>query len=314
MADYILSPVGRMVQGNPFEAQTTDLAGRPLQSQSGAPKVQYFFAVAFPKTSMVGSLIGQGGQRSPVDILEHCRGAAAAAWPAGAYRSPQFAWKIQDGDQPGTDGVIREGFAGSWVFKFSSGFPVQVVAEDPAQVITDPAALRRGYFVRVLFQYAGNGQALKPGMYCNAYKVQRVAFGEEILTGPSASDIFGGAPVPALPTGASATPPAPAAAPAAPAAAGPFGGGIALAPAGPAQPGPLGAPVAPAPTALAPAHDFLRPAGPVGPAAGVPTAPPAPVPPALTMTAKAGGASLEAFRTQGWTDDALIAQGYAVRG
>jgi hypothetical protein len=32
------------------------------------------------------------------------------------------------------------------------------------------------------------------------------------------------------------------------------------------------------------------------------------------MTAKAGGASLEAFRTQGWTDDALIAQGYAVRG
>jgi hypothetical protein len=301
-----------MVQGNPFEAQTTDLAGRPLQSQNGEPKVQYFFAVAFPKSALTGSLISQGGQRTPIDILDHCRTAAAAAWPAGAYRSPQFAWKIQDGDQPGADGMIRDCFAGCWVFKFSSGFPVQVVAEDPSQVITDPSALRRGYFVRVLFQYTGNGQTVKPGMYCNAYKVQRVAFGEEILTGPSASDIFGGNPVQALPSGASATPFAPSAAPAAPAAAGPSPAALGATPASPA-------PAAAPPTPLAPAHDFLRPAGPVGPASGVPVAPAAvpaapAAPPALTMTAKAAGATLEAFRAQGWTEDALIAHGYAVRG
>lgn len=312
--EYILSPVGRMVQGNPFEAQTTNMQGGPLMNTKGEPKIQYFFAVAFPKNQTAGTLIASTGERSAVDILAYCQQLAAAAWPAGAYKLPTFSWKIQDGDAVPADGTAREGFAGCWVFKFTSGFPVQVVAEDPAQVLTDPAALRRGYFVRVLFQYAGNGQTTKPGMYLNAYKVQRVAYGEEITSGPSAADVFG-APAGSLPAGASVTPPAPAVGPAAPApgpavAAGPFG------PQGPAQaPGPLAA--APAPTALQPARDFLHPGAPVGPAGGVPSAPaPAPAPPApagLEMTPKAGGATLEAFKTQGWTEEAMIAQGYAAR-
>lgn len=300
MPDYILSPVGRLVQGSAFESQTTDATGKPLTTIKGDPKVQYFFAVAFPKNAMAATLISQSGERSPVqDLRAYCDQLAQAAWPQGAARHPQFASKILDGDQPPIDGTPREGFAGCWVFRFSGGFPVQVVNEDASQVLGEPADLRRGYFVRVLFTYSGNGQSMKPGMYCNPYKVQRVAFGPEIVTGPSAADVFG-APAGPLPAGASPVPVAGSFSPAPPAS---------------------GAPVAPqvglqAPEAhavrLAPAHDYLQ-----GPGA-LPT-PPAPAPPAppaapvLTMTAKAGGATLEAFTAAGWTVDALLAQGYAVR-
>jgi hypothetical protein len=290
-----------MVQGNPFDPQTTNMAGAPLVDQKGQPKVQYFFAVAFPKNALAGTLIAQTGERIALpSILEKCQELAAAAWPAGAFRSPTFAWKILDGDQPSADGGTREGFAGCWVFRFSSGYPIHVVDEN-LQVITDPAALRRGYFVRVLFQYAGNGQSMKPGMYCNAYMVQRVAFGPEIVSGPSAADAFS-APVGSLPAGASTMPPAPPASPGVPS-------GPSAAPASGFPPGPaLTAPPAAAPAVLAPAPDFLQPSPPAPPEA--PAAPQQ----AVMMTAKAAGAPMEAFLAKGWTLDTLIAQGYAVRG
>lgn len=70
--------------------------------------------------------------------------------------------------------------------------------------------------------------------------------------------------------------------------------------------GPSGAGAPPAygpPAGVAPAPDFLNPPG------GAPAAPPA-APAGPVMTAKAAGTTYEAFRTAGWTDEQLRAQGY----
>ena len=42
----ILTPVGRMVQGSPFEEQTTDMKGKQLTNAQGQPRSEYFFAIA----------------------------------------------------------------------------------------------------------------------------------------------------------------------------------------------------------------------------------------------------------------------------
>ena len=45
-----LTPVGRMVQGDPFVANTTDMKGKPLTNKDGTARVEYFCAIAVPKT------------------------------------------------------------------------------------------------------------------------------------------------------------------------------------------------------------------------------------------------------------------------
>ena len=49
----ILTPVGRLVQGDCFEPQTTDAEGKPLLIKNGPnagqPRVEYFMAIAVPK-------------------------------------------------------------------------------------------------------------------------------------------------------------------------------------------------------------------------------------------------------------------------
>ncbi len=121
----ILTPVGRLVQGDCFEPQTTDAEGKPLLIKNGPnagqPRVEYFMAIAVPKTD--------AGYN---EVWAAIHGVARAAFPslfdaAGNCINPKFAFKVTDGDSqvPNTKGTKpcdREGFPGNWIMNFSGGF------------------------------------------------------------------------------------------------------------------------------------------------------------------------------------------------
>ena len=166
----------------------------------------------------------------------------------------------------------------------------------------------------------GNGSAESPGIYLNQQMVLFVKQDKEITSGPDAATAFAGATVAALP-GAAALPFA--GAPAMPG----TPGAMQLPAAGPAmhaaapqpmmpqqtvvQPnpgflaGPGAAPGMPAPAAMGAPAMPMAPGMPPGPAA------PAAVPagPQLTPKGVASGFTLEKYRSSGWTDDQLRAQG-----
>lgn len=357
MKKDFLSPVGRLVQGNPFEAQTTNMQGQPLLTQQGQPTQRYFIAVAFAKTD-------QAFGAFYADMVAVARAAFPALFNAqGQCTHPRFSFKLIDGDgvdDNGRPNNQKEGFAGHWVVKFSSSFPPRCFHTghyQPHEQIQPPAAgqpgaIRRGYYVRISGSMEGNGQPNKPGIYVNLGMVELVGQGPEIVSGPDAGAVFG-ASAPQLPPGATALPmnsgapaapqmpgmpaapgaypqaPAAGAYPAAPAPAAPGYPAMNSAPAMPVAPGatypssPAPAPAAPQAQYVAPNPAFLSPgaaggAMPPAPGTGAPPpapgfgAPPAPPSSAPQMTAKAGGATYDQFKAQGWTDQMLRDQGYIV--
>ncbi len=275
----ILTPVGRLVAGDVFKANTTDPQGNPLTIKSGPnagqPRTEYFFAVAIPKTDPTYN----------TEVMAKLQTAAQAGFPTmfgadGQCVRPDFAWKIVDGDSniPNQNNTIpntKEGYPGHWVLSFKGGFAPKVYTKGGEAVITDPTQIKKGYYVRVYGRVGANGNQQKPGVYLNPSMVELVGYGEEIISGPDGGAVFGGTPAANLPAGASATPLAgtPIAAPGAVPGAVP-----AATPAPAAVPNAMPAPVAttpapgvpaatPAPAAATPAPDFLNPqnAAPVGP-------------------------------------------------
>jgi hypothetical protein len=295
-ATPLLFPVGRLVEGDVHEGQTTDANGRPLTIKSGVnagqPKTEYYFAVAIPKGNEQGWWETEWGQT----IFQ----VASAGFPGGEVNRPDFAWKIVDGDsqapnQAGTVPATKTGFAGHWVVRFTSGFApglhtMMNGATEPQQLVGDQKILR-GYYVQVYGSVAANGDRQKPGVYINHSMVCLLAYGEPISSGPSAGQVgFGGGQ---LPQGAMQQPPggfnpAPAPQQGYPQQPGPQGypqqpQGYPQQPQGypqqPGQPQPAAGPAQgayPAPNAgQAPAAQSV-PA--TGPAPGVPSAAPAPGP------------------------------------
>lgn len=272
------TPVGRIVGGNLYKGQDKDADGNPLLVKNGAnkglPRLDYYFELAVPKA-------GEQHWNQTAWGLE--------IWQVGATEFPQvhmtptFAWKVTDGDSqvPNTKGkrpCDRLGFPGHWVLRLSSGFPPKIYrfkqgTRDLEQVL-EQDFLRPGFFAQVNLDVGGNGSQQRPGVYLNHAMVCFIGYGEEIISGPDPSEAgFGGA----LPPGASATPISGAFAPAAP--------GL--------PPMPPGAP-APAPRPPAPA------------------APPATVNPTLQPVPGAAH-SIDQLRALGWTDDQIVAGGYATR-
>ncbi|MCH9712732.1 MAG: DUF2815 family protein [Proteobacteria bacterium] len=237
-----LTPVGRLVSGDVFKAITTDANGNPLLVKSGPnagqPTQNYSFGVAFEKNNV-----------EYAELWAIIEAEAKACFPqyfdaSGNCILPTFSWKITDGDSqvPNTKQIKpcdREGYPGHWVVFFSGSFAPKLYTAGGASIITDPEAIKKGYYVRVSGSVVGNENAQKPGVYVNHSMVELIGYGEEISSGPDGAAVFGGTPAAAMPAGVSATPIAPAAGPK---------------PAGPAGPaGPGGGPVAPA-------TDFLNPA------------------------------------------------------
>ena len=272
-SENILTPVGRMVQGDLFVPQTKDMEGRPLVDKAGLPRVNYFFAIAIPKNDPgVGALIAQ------------IHAVGQAGFPAGQWKMPTFSWKILDGDAP--ENNAKEGFIGHWVFRISSGFSPSVWETGGSARIVEPGKPKRGDYIRAVISIAANGSTTRPGVYLNHNLVEFVGFGQAIASGPDGAEVFGKAPAAVLPPGASATPVAGAAGLAAPPL--PGAGGAA-----PPLPG----------AGVTPAHDFVTPPAP--PAPPVPPVPTGPV-----MTAKAGAITYEQMIAAGWNDATLKANGY----
>ena len=274
MLQNFTTPVGRLVMGSLYNPQTTDMEGNPLVIRSGPnagqPKVQYFFAVAVPKgaeTHWSQTPWGQAIWKQGHD-----------AFPAGQADAPSFAWKVVDGDsqvpnRAGKKPCDREGYKGNWVISFTSGFASKIYNKDGTQVITEPDAVKLGYFVQVNADVDGNGSTTQPGVFINHRMVALSGYGEEISIGPDpVSAGFGAAP---LPAGAMATPPA------------------GFAPVTPAPANPVAMP-APAPIPANPA--FLA----------------VPLTPVRQMTPAAQGATYEAMIAAGWTDELLVQHGMMV--
>lgn len=189
----ILTPVGRMVQGDPFKSRNTNMEGKPLVNQKGEPRVEYFFAIAIPKTDPGWPAVHQVIQAE-----------AQAGFPGGQFNLDTFSWKIIDGDLPVN--AQKEGFPGNWVLRCTSGWAPKIYTLKGAEIIVNPEELKRGYYIRTLIKVKPNESSTKPGVYINPVLIERVGFGQEIQSGPDGAQVFGGAPVTQLPPGASATP------------------------------------------------------------------------------------------------------------
>jgi hypothetical protein len=203
-----LTPVGRIVQGSPFEEQTTNMEGQPLVDANGQPAKRWFVGIAFPKSNPeIGVLLTK--------MQEVARAGFPHLFNAQGQPVTTFAWKIIDGDtavdDKGKPYNTREGFAGHYVVRFTSGFAPRCY-DSGNNVLTDGNAIKRGFYVRLSGNVVPNYNQRKPGLYWNFNMVQLCGYGPEIMTGPDAATVFGAAPI-ALPAGASATPVAPVSAP-----------------------------------------------------------------------------------------------------
>lgn len=306
----ILTPVGRLVAGSLYKPQDKDAEGKPLVIKSGAnagqPRVDYFFAVAFPK--------GQEQHWAHTEWGAKVWAAGHAAFPNGSAQAPTFAWKITDGDSqvPNRKGVkpcTREGYPGHWVVSFGGGFAPRICNADGSALITEPDAVKLGYYVQVYGSVSGNGSPNQPGVFINHSAVSLQGYGQEIIVGLDPASVgFGKG---AAPAGMSAAPiaQAPAVAPVAPAAP-----SAAYAPPAPvaAAYAPVAPPVAPGapvvPAGVQPNPGFLN--GPTAPAPVAPAAPAAPAaPPAGPQMTAAATTTYAAYRAAGWSDEQLRASG-----
>ena len=291
-SEKFLTPVGRLVQGDLFEPQTKDQQGNPRVVKNGPnagqPNPQYFIAVAFSKADPAWPAF-----HASLDRVARQSFPTLFPNPAQGCVHPQFAWKIVDGDgidSSGKPNSGKEGFAGHWVVRFASSYAPRCFHKGhyaPHEQITDPKAIRRGYYVRVAGSAAGNGQMQKPGLYVNLDMVELSGYGDEITSGPDASSVFG-ATAPQLPVGASATP---------------MGGA--------AVPPPAAAPVTPPPVVQPPAAAPVTPPPVVQPNAGYMTPPP-PAAAGPQMTPAANGMTYEQAISVGWTDETLRQHGMMV--
>lgn len=327
MSTQFISPVGRLVQGGMSLHAKTDMQGKPLLDGNGQQVQECFLAIAVPKND-------PGLQQFYALFDAQARASFPHLFPnGGACTHPKFAWKIQDGDGIDSNGESvagKPGHAGHWIFKMATRFAPRCYhygKYDPSQQIQSPDdVIKKGYYIRVSGTIDGNGvepgnkQAV-PGLFVSPNMVELVAFGEEIVSGPDASKVFGGAAITTpLPPGASTTPilPTPGAGASPTGLTPPALPGAATVPglAPPALPGvPGAAPALPSPGVAAPGL----------PVAGLPAAGSPPMPggfptpaiaapqPQYQMQPSAQGATREQLHGLGWTDEALVAAGHMVR-
>ena len=298
----ILFPIGRFVMGSMYEPQTEDADGKPLVIKSGEkkgePTQRYFFGLAIPKAGEDHWARTEWGAK--LWAIGH-------AGQPNANQMPAFAWKVKDGDsqvpnKAGKKPVDQPGHKGCWILSFSSTYAPKLVNSDGSAHITEPNAIKPGYYIQVYGSVDYNNSTQNPGIYLNHNLVSLQAYGEEIHFGIDPKAVgFGGK----LPPGASAAPvggmsaPPNTGLPPPPAAAAPP-------PAAVAPPAASAAP--PAPTAVQPSAGFVPAAAPAGvppPPAAAPVSPPPAAGP--QMTAAAGGNTHASYIAAGWTD-ALLRQ------
>lgn len=285
----ILFPVGRLVQGDVHEMQKTDSKGAPLVVKNGPnngqPRTEMYFAVAFAKSTEVSWRDTDWGRQLVAEAM--------AAFPQGQPNRADFAWKVVDGDsavpdKSNTAPNTKEGFAGHWVVRFTTGYQVTIMNRDGTQQIIEKGVINLGDYVQPFATVNGNQSTQSPGVYINPNAIAFVEKGPRIEKTRDYSNVgFGQAP---LPQNAQVvtTPQA-----------GGFNPASAMAPAAAPVPQQPAANVAPQPAMLQPQ---LPPAVPAAPAA-----PAAPVGPRMTALATA---TYDQYIAAGWTDALLKQHGY----
>lgn len=275
--EFILFPVGRLVQGSLYKPNTTDAENRPLTYKSGPnlgkPRVDYYLAVAIRKNGE--------SHWSQTEWGAKIYNVAVSSWPNGQHNSPNFAWKILDGDStiPNSKGrkpCENEGFAGHWILKFSGAFAPSIYSAKGTEQITEPDFVNLGDYIQMYGSVDSNDSNQQPGVYLNHSKVAFAGYGERIEMGIDAKDIgFGQSP---LPLGASTVP--------------------------------LSQGFSPSPAVAVPAVNTMpsvaaAPLPPVIPHTAI-LIPPVP----HVMTEKAAGLTYDSFIQNGWNDEMLISNGY----
>jgi hypothetical protein len=177
------TPEARLVGGNPFVSRT-------VPGKNGKPDRQEFFvAIAIPKTD------------PEWPALEAViRGEAKASFPqffqGDRCTLPKFAFKITDGDgfdDRGKANAEKEGYAGCWVLRMSTGFAPTCYGADGRELIGQ--GIRPGDYVRVSGSVSGNGSTQSPGVFVHPHVVKLWRPGPEIkLSTVSRDDPFGAAP------------------------------------------------------------------------------------------------------------------------
>ena len=211
-----ITPVGRIVQGNPLIGnQVKDDHGALVFNQDGTPKLSYYMGLAISKQDPAAQ-----------QLIAKINAEAQAAWPnlfdpaTGECRDKKFSIKYFDGDGFDHNGKAfaeREGMAGHWIIRLSSSFPLRSYDGMAGNVeITDPERIYRGCYAVAAIEVKTNGATgtNTRGLYINSQGVQMVGHGERILGGANPDELFGaaGAAIPQgayVPAGMSTTPVAP---------------------------------------------------------------------------------------------------------
>ena len=211
-----ITPVGRIVQGNPLVGnQVKDDHGALVFNQDGTPKLNYYMGLAISKQDPAAQ-----------QLIAKIDAEARAAWPnlfdpaTGECRDKKFSIKYFDGDGFDHNGKAfaeREGMAGHWIIRLQSNYPLRSYDGMAGNVeITDPERIYRGCYAVAAIEVKTNGATgtNTRGLYINSQGVQMVGHGERILDGANPDELFGaaGAAIPQgayVPAGMSTTPVAP---------------------------------------------------------------------------------------------------------
>jgi hypothetical protein len=287
----MLSPVGRIVQGNPLYKSPVMMDDGKTQKtgNDGQPSFNWWFNVAFdkrdPETWPMICAIKQEAAATFPQLFP--QGWNPNATNEGCVRS-DFAFKIKDGDGVDLNGkphANKEGWAGCYILQISTyAAPVRCydgLANNTP--ITEMEQIHTGKFVRVSLDIKGNGWTgqgnSKPGLFVNPDGCQLVGHGAKITSGPDAATMFAAPVAGYIPPGMSTTAPV---------------ASIAM----PGQPAPQGQQPAmtPAPQpqmVQQPQMQMQAPAAPV-----------------YTMTALAQGHTREQWNANGQDDTWLVTNGY----
>lgn len=201
------TPAGRLVQGMLTMQQRKDITTKQPVWKDAAktiPDMGTFFSLAFPKM-INGAANPEFGAFYALLVNE-----AATSWPAlfpqgagGACTDRRFSWKLQDGDGSDFQGQSvagKPGFAGHWIVKFDTNFPIKVYNEGhfaPHEELQQPEKIvKRGYWVRVMGEVKSNmatGTQV-PGivLYPNLVSFLGGNPKDEIVSGPDAQTALGG--------------------------------------------------------------------------------------------------------------------------
>jgi len=206
-----LSPIGRIVQGNP-----TKQYSRPEKPDDK----KYFCALAIEKTNpdwprFYQTLLAAAKEGWGENSFGPFPGVMNNPVDANSqYHRAKFSWKIVDGDSqvPNTSGVApcqKEGWAGCWVVSFSSKLLPTFcrVVGNKAEPTTDTNYIKTGDYAQIYFTTKGNGFKDNPGIYVNLGACLLVGYGEAIQTGKTTEEMFGQTVnLQHMPAGASLTP------------------------------------------------------------------------------------------------------------